>query len=299
MKNPPYLFPALPLLLLALLAAALPAVAFEVIRLDDGTVLRGEIRRQNDSIVEIESENMGLVKVKRKHIVSSPVNDSELGSRRRMSRIDLDPIGHTLLLLPTAFTPPKGSLVFRDFELVFLTLGYSPTASTSIVGGAMLPLAPDFNAATLGIKQQLWLSGDRATAFAVTGNVTVPFGSEVNDAGFLWLANGVASHRFVRGFGVHAALGGVGAQGRGEGVQSFSLGLGTDVRVNDNFKIIGEYLRGGTSFDPSGKLALASLGVRLHGERISADIAAVRPVEGEISLGDLWFVPLVNIGYRF
>ena len=129
MKKKPSLL-VFPFLVLALLAA-IPAGAFEVIRLDDGTVIRGEIVSKNDSIVVIESENMGTVRVKRKHIVSSPVNDSELGSRQRMNRIDLDPIGHTLLLLPTAFTPPKGSLVFRDFEVLFLTLGYSPTASTS------------------------------------------------------------------------------------------------------------------------------------------------------------------------
>jgi hypothetical protein len=294
MRNPLVSRLFLPALLLLGLASA---GAFEVIRLDDGTVLRGKVVRQNDSIVEIESENMGLVKVKRKHIVSSPVKDSELGSARRLNRLDLDPIGHTLLLLPTAFTPPKGSLVFRDFELLFLTLGYSPTASTSVVAGAMFPVSTQFNAATLGVKQQLYLSGDRATAFAVTGNVTMPFGSEINDAGFLWLANGVVSHRFLRGFGVHAAAGGVGAQGRGESVQSLSLGAGADLRVHDNAKLIAEYLRGGTSFDPGGSLSLLNFGIRLHGERLSADIAAVKPLEGEIE--GLWLYPLVTIGYRF
>ena len=58
----------------------------------------------------------------------------------------------------------------------------------------------------------------------------------VDPGGFLWLANGVASHRFLKGFGVHAAVGGVGAQGRGESVQSLSLGLGTDVRLTDGLE---------------------------------------------------------------
>jgi hypothetical protein len=271
-----------------------PLAAFEVIRLDDGTVIRGDVVARTDSTVEIESENMGRVKVKKKHILSSPVKDSDIISARRAGGIDPDPIGHTLLLMPTAFTPPKGSIVFRDFELLFLTLGYSPTSSTSIVAGAMLPFTPDFNALTMGIKQGVYQKANGA--IAVAGNVTVPVSSGISEAGFIWLLNAVGSYRFGDQVGVHLAAGGIGAQGRGESVQGVSFGAGTDLRLTPHIKLLGEILHGGTTFDPGSNGTLVNFGIRIHGERISADIGGVRPLE---DMGDLWFIPLVSVGYRF
>jgi hypothetical protein len=274
---------------------ALPAAAFEVIRLNDGTVIRGEVISRNDSIVEVESENMGRVKIKKKNIVSSPVQDTELKSRERVAGIDPDPIGHTLLLMPTAFTPPKGSLVFRDFELLFLTLGYSPTNSTSVVAGAMLPFTSEFNALTMGVKQGLYQKANGAVA--VVGNVTVPLSSGIDETGFIWLVNAVASYRFDDRLGVHVAAGGIGAQGGGErSAQGFSAGLGADLRVSNHVKLLTEVLYGGTTFDPGSSGTLVNFGIRLHGERISADIGGVRPIE---DMGSLLFIPLISIGYRF
>jgi hypothetical protein len=273
---------------------ASPLAAFEVIRLKDGTVLRGEVVSRNDSIIEIDSENLGRVKVKKKNILSSPVNDTELLPKHRAGKIDPDPIGHTLLLMPTAFTPPKGSIVFRDFELLFLTLGYSPTNSTSIVAGGMLPFTRDFNALTMGVKQGVYQEANGAVALA--GNVTVPLSSGIDETGFIWLLNAVASYRFADQLGVHVAAGGIGAQGRGESAQGFSLGLGADARLTPHIKILAEVLHGGTTFDPGSDGTLVNFGVRLHGERLSADIGGVRPLE---DMGDLWFIPLVSVGYRF
>ena len=271
-----------------------PVAAFEVIRLDDGTVLRGEVISRNDSIVEIDSENMGRVKVKTKHIVSSPVKDSDLISDRRAGHIDLDPIGHTLMLMPTAFTPPKGSVVARDFELLFLTLGYSPTNSTSVVVGAMFPVTTEFNAITMGIKQGVYQQANGA--IAIVGNVTVPISEEINNAAFLWLLNVVASYRFADKVGVHVAAGGIGAQGRGEGARSASVAAGTDIRLTSHIKLLGEVLHGGTSFDPSSTATLINVGVRIHGERLSADIGGMRTVQ---EVGDFFIIPLVSVGYRF
>lgn len=44
-----------------------------------------------------------------------------------------DPSDQALFFMPTAFMPPKDSVAFRDFELLFLTLGVSPTSTTSII----------------------------------------------------------------------------------------------------------------------------------------------------------------------
>lgn len=281
-----------------LLLLSIPAAAFEIIRLDDGTVIRGEVVSQTDSTIVMDSENLGRVTIKRKRIVSSPVKDSEFEPRSLTRKLDADPIGHTLVLMPTAFLPPQGSLVFRDFELLFLTLGYSPTAATSVVVGAMFPITSQFNAITAGVKQGLYQNKAATTAVALAGNVTVPIGSEINEAGFLWLLNIVGSQRVKPGFNVHGALGGVGAEGGGESARSFSFAAGTDVRLTGNVKFLAEVLRGGVSFDPGGSLTLVNAGFRLHGERLSADICAMRPVGDDFG-GSLWLIPLINIGYRF
>ncbi len=282
---------------LVLLLLMVPAAAFEIIRLDDGTVIRGEVKSQTDSTIVMESENLGLITIKRNRIVSSPVKDSEFDAKSVTRHLDADPIGHALVLMPTAFLPPKGSIVFRDFELLFLTLGYSPTATTSIVAGAMFPVSTEFNAITVGVKQGLYQNNAATTAVAVVGNVTVPVGTNINDAGFLWLASLVGSQRVAPGFNVHGAVGGIGAQGSGENVQGFSFGFGTDYRLTQNVKFLAEVLRGGVSFDPGSNATLINVGFRLHGERLSADICAMRPVGNNFT--DVLFLPLINVGYRF
>lgn len=279
--------------LLFLLVDPSRAAETQTIRLNDGTVLRGDIVSENDSLVVVNTEELGRVTIKRSRIAPLPTRGGDARSRYA----DADPIGHTLVLTPTAFLPPKGAVVFRDFELLFLTLGYSPTATTSVVAGAMFPVSADFNALTFGVKQGVFQDDEARTALAVVGNITMPVGREINDAAILWLANAVASHRVKPGLGLHAAVGGVGVQGRGTSNQGLSLAAGFDARLTGNVKLLGEILRGGTSFDPNSSLTLANLGIRLHGERLSADIAAMRPLGQR--LGDLLFIPLINVGYRF
>jgi hypothetical protein len=285
-------------LALAAFALAFAAAASHAaeIRLKDGAVVRGEVVSQNDSIVEVRSETLGLVRISRDRIASglSPMRSA---AGPNAASADPDPISHALVLMPTAFLPEKRTVVFRDFELLFLTLGWSPTASTSVVAGALFPVSTEFNALTVGVKQGLFLSRDGATAVAAAGNITVPIGSEINNAGYIWLLNLVASHRFAPWLGLHGAVGGVGAEGRDAGVRSLSLAAGTDIRLTRNVKFLGEVLRGGTSIDPGSSLTLINAGFRLHGDRLSADLCAMRPVTG--NLGDLWVIPLINVGYRF
>ena len=276
----------------ALCACLFTAAFCDELRLKDGSVLRGDLVYASDSVVVFRAGELGEVRVNPAQIEGEAVPSPEA---RRQPGQDEDPSGQALFFMPTAFTPPKGSVVFRDFELLFLTLGYSPTNTTSIVAGAMLPFTSEFNAVTLGVKQGLYQKANGAIALA--GNVTIPISNEINEAAFLWLLNAVASYRFADQIGVHVAAGGIGLQGSGEHTQSLSMGFGTDVRLFPHLKFIGEVLHGGTTFDPGSDGTLVDFGIRIYGERLSADIAGVRSLDD--NMGDLWFLPLVSIGYRF
>jgi hypothetical protein len=63
-------------------------------------------------------------------------------------------------------------------------------------------------------------------------------------------------------------------------------------------KFMVEYLSA-APFDPGESgVGLLTIGFRLHGTRLSADIAGFRPVVDE-DLDGLLFYPLLNVGYRF
>ena len=70
-----------------------------------------------------------------------------------------------LFFLPTAFLPPAGSFTFRDFELFFMTLGYSPSARTAISAGLLFPVSSEVQVLTTGIKQNLWSAIRKARPF--------------------------------------------------------------------------------------------------------------------------------------
>ena len=212
--------------------------------------------------------------------------------------------------MPTAFTPSKGTVVFRDFELLFLTLGFSPTDWTSITVGAMFPVTSEFNLLTAGFKQQLIRGPENKSALAITGNITFPTGSSNSDNFYYVNTNLIGSIRPAPEAGFHFALGYAGVSAKDEvynsanntytterkfeGVKSY--GLGGDFVLTPNVKFIAEIIGGGL-LDKMDNLSILTVGFRLHGKKISADIAGIRPLNKDS--GDLIFWPLVTIGYHF
>jgi hypothetical protein len=259
------------------------------LRLKDGTILRGDVVSTTDSTVVLLNPTFGKVTVARSRIVAG-LDDSTARAVTRVSRRGTDPAGYALFALPTAFMPPKGAGTFRDFELFFLTLGYSPTSTTSVTAGTLFPLVGSFGVLTLGVKQQLFeIAG---TATAVTGNLTLPL--EGPD-GNIFNANALLGHRFAANgyedaLGVHAGYGFM--DGPGEGLLGV-YGFGSEVRLGAHAKFIIEYVSAGEFVDGG----LLNLGFRLHGERLSADIAGIRSLSAEGT--DLLLIPLVIVNYRF
>ncbi|HLP40188.1 MAG TPA: hypothetical protein VK465_01665, partial [Fibrobacteria bacterium] len=229
---------------------------------------------------------------------------STAGIDRRGAR-SIDPADQALFFLPTGFTPPQGSFLFRDFELLFLTLGFAPTGSSTVTGGFLFPVTSEFQLLTAGIKQQLFADLENRYAVAFAGNITKPIGENV-EGQFITTSNLVASFRGPNlemqawdGFGVHAAVGYLGASDdEGDWAGAFSFGIGTEARITRNAKFMAEFLSA-APFDPEADVdgGLLTLGIRLHGDRLSADIAGLRPmVEGESM--DIVFFPLLVVSYR-
>lgn len=264
------------------------------LKLDDGSVIRGEILSLTDSVVAVRTQSLGDVLVMRSRIVAGlDESDSPSSPPIRGERYRQDPAGYALFFLPTAFTPPQGTKTFRDFELFFLNFGYSPTSSTVVSGGFLFPITTEFQLLTLGVKQQLFQT-QTGTAMAITGNITIPVSDDAE--GSLYNGNLLFSHRVAEGryedaFGVHAALGYWKGTESEEG--AFTLGAGAEVRLTANAKFIAEYY--GPTEEP--EVGFMTLGFRLHGDKLSADIAGVRPLEAEG--GDFLFFPLLVVNYRF
>jgi hypothetical protein len=302
-----------PTLALSLLCFV-PAAATEL-RLDDGSVLRGELLSHNDTLVVLSTESLGELRIPARRVVEGlprPGNGKGGGQASR----DRDPSGQALFFLPTAFTPQRGNVVFRDFELLFLTLGISVTDATSVTFGGLFPVTSEFQMFTIGFKQRLLMSANGSSAVSVTGSFVKPVGDDI-DLNHLVNGNVVASRRFSDerfsdAFGLHGAIGYAGvsydddrfdngcycnrSRTRWEG--NVSYGFGGEARLTPNAKFMAEYLSA-SPFDPTESgVGLLTLGFRLHGTRLSADIAGIRPIMDE-DLEGLLFYPLLNVGYRF
>ncbi len=299
------------------------AVRAEEIHLKDGTVLHGErIRLENNGHTQvIRTSAMGELWIPidqivetttpTPHVMSSPqtemavppvpakTSSSVAESNRPAEKEGVDPSGQTLVLMPTAFTPPAGTWSFKDFELLFLTLSYSPTASTSVSVGAIFPINPSqFELFTFGVKQQLFAAPDGQSAVAVDADLITPTGENVDGNYSVWTATLIGSLESQGMIGVHGAVGMMGSFNAEADGNVLTLALGTDFRLTPHAKFIAEYLRGSVT-NVDGSVSAINVGFRIHGERLSADICGVRPIVEDQDFNGLFLYPLINIGYRF
>jgi hypothetical protein len=148
-------------------------------------------------------------------------------------------------------------------------------------------------------------------AAAITANFTKPLGDLGEDMSYFINSNLVVGKRTGDGLGIHAAVGYLGARTIESGYidgrdvkqydwnGSFTYALGMEARLTPHVKALAEYLSAvpvGTGADIDG--GLLSLGIRLHGDRLSADIAGTRPI-AEGDLDGFLFWPLLVVSYRY
>ena len=75
--------------------------------------------------------------------------------------------------------------------------------------------------------------------------------------------------------------------------------MGAEARLTPNAKVIGEYLSAvpfGADADIDG--GLLTLGFRLHGDCLAADIAGTRPIP-DSDMGSFFMWPMLVVSYRY
>ncbi len=279
----------------------------EAIHLKDGTVLQGERIRSDDSVVVIRTPDLGEVRVPKTALADTSTPKPTAAPAPRQNEAT-ENAARSMVLMPTAFTPPAGTWSFDDFELVFLTMSYSPTATTSLTVGALFPFDPaDLEAYTLGFKQRLFQTPAKNFALALTGDISLLSGSNTSDFPGVWTANAVGSYAFSgpdsgSDFAdLHVAAGGAGsweqANGGTETHSAVSLAVGGDQRATANVDFLVEFLWGGEFLGTTQNESILNLGIRIHGQRLSAAICGFRVLSED--LGNLLLLPMIKIGYSF
>lgn len=205
-----------------------------------------------------------------------------------------DPSNQSLVFMPTAFTPPRGTICLRHLEVLFLNLNYSTSDWTSIGVGAMIPVTDEFNLPNLSVKQQILKSRDQGFALALAGNIALPIGSNVKNGKMLWTGNLVLSSQLIPFAGLHGMVGLIDV---GEKSQSPSMtfGAGSHIRLASHVILLAEYLGAPTLGNQPVK-NLIDAGIRWHGKHLAADICVMKPIGPEAE----WpAFPILNFTYRF
>jgi len=190
----------------------------------------------------------------------------------------------SLLVLPTAYTMPKGSSTFTDYEIFIVQYAYGLTGRTHLSIAMPFPIVPEaFEYSALGIKQNYLRYGKLQAAAAL---------SWLPKAEGLSLLN-VFSYGTQKS-SLHAL---VGITSDYEKVNNGTfLALGGLVNVSQRVAFISELMTYSEVMDEEGGQIL-TLGVRIKGDKMSWDLGGFRPFTGDA--GDLLLIPLIKMTVLF
>jgi hypothetical protein len=313
------------ILFFAILAAAAVTGA-DVLRLKEGKRLRGHLVSESDSVVVFwVADKKEPTRVPRSQV--SWCRGGEGFDGPCAPGWPTDPAGDGLFFLPTAFTPPKGAVDVKGFEVLYLSLGYAPTASTSLSAGTVMGWFW-----TAGVKQQIWRDADARTAIALSGGVSTfsPLVGSFDPLEFQALASATVSRRFPRGWfrdalGIHATAGFWGSgfrdyrySGGVEDGWSYRwtnnplFGAGIEARLAPQWKLLAEYASpdypAGRAFffdlasdNAESSTGFLNAGVRYHNRQVSVDAAVIATAAAysDEERPSAVFLPLLILGYRF
>lgn len=191
---------------------------------------------------------------------------------------------HELLLMPTAYTMPKGMSYFSDYELFFLNYTRAFTSRTHVGVFTLFPITSDFlETATVGLKQNYFNTPKVASAFWATYTPKI---------GGIMIGNVLSLGKRSTSF--HIGLSGV-TETEEDSDWEFIYMLGLHSMVSDRISILAEYTNF-SSFVEEDFNGLISLGVRFRAKKMAWELAGIRPLE---ATGDLLFLPLLKATVLF
>ena len=140
-----------------------------IIRLKDGTRLKGRIMEQNTEQSKIQTQNMGLVTVPANQIVSMELDKNQVSSdnqyyeNRFLNRIHY---------LPTAFPMNKGDVEYHNYFLYYNEISVALGSRISIgLGTAIIPFVPINNFFPYNLKAKATLISTDKIHFSVSGHL--------------------------------------------------------------------------------------------------------------------------------
>jgi hypothetical protein len=250
-----------------------------VLRLTDGSMIRGIVVEETEAYVVIENRVLGKLRIPRDHI-DAVLDETE--SEIAVAAQNFDPDYNSVLLGPTAETLPKRAAYFRSFELLILNFGYAPTDNLNLSIGTLFPVTPELGMFSAGFKYRLLSREKHHIGLAAAGTGTV-----VSES---WLATltgviGVGNRRHSLNFSINGTF--VEEQDPG----AFYVVSG-DTQVSGSTKLLAEFGNSANRvLDDEDVDGFLNIGIRMFWERTSFTITGFRPLMSDS--GDFIAFPIV------
>ncbi len=250
------------------------------IELVDGTTLRGRVVEESSERVVLEHATLGRLEIARDRIARVVYETGETPNPRDSWKID--PSYNSIVLTPTPATLPKGTGYFRDFELLFLNLGYAPSDQVNLAIGTVFPVTSSLVGFIAGAKVRLLDREQYGVGVALNGSFTFFEDLENDSLSSLGVVLGVGDRRQS----LNVSFSGAFVGDEGEGI----LLIGGDMQVRSGLKLIAEYGNVTSSlFEDEDFNGLINFGVRFFGDNIAFTLTGFRPLE---ETGSLLLFPL-------
>jgi len=225
------------------------------------------------------------IKTNKSVLIKKPVAKSKRDNEHvtEKSKTMYKPGDHELLIMPTAYTMPKGQFYFTDYELVLLNLGYAVTDKTHLSLFSMFPIVSEFTySITAGFKHRFYKKDKLAAAF--TGLYNPRFG--ILSGGTV-----ISAGNLEKSLHISVSVSGKG----GDKDISFSYMLGGRIDTGKKTSLFAEYMNSDT--DDEDFYGLGTAGIRFRGEYLSWDFGGIRPISDDTD--DIILLPYLKATYIF
>jgi len=271
-----------------------------VVDMKNGDRLIGTIKFENDSVIVINTDNLGQLTLNRDFIAKKYYTDLNKPDHF----VQTDPNLNSFLIAPTAECNLPGSFYISDYELIYLNFGYVPINDLHIGVGCFFPITREFfdeSPKSIGVKYRFL---DRpALDLAVMGSASTDhFNNNFTYGGALTYRIGEYDRCIINLY-----LGGIHSESdtyyyddydyEKRKITSdrlnYSAGISFQTGTNTKFMLEHFNLEKGENMnylDDEFFNGLTLFGVRFFGENVSCDLAAVFGLENVL-------LPWVNVNY--